>query len=201
MEKTTKELWEKVNKTEKIANLLIYSRERWQDEKEYEDIADYLVEIQKAIPEAYKIYKRPFGVDCMCSDGVLNISVVVEGKYLKLRGKHKQEGKKPGYRVNLVNIGEREIPKDVRTTELVGVLKAKEKEIYVVVQRMGVDDFSFWGTEDLTDKNNGVSARGTKKDILEGIKEMIGVGHITKEEAIKLFNGYATEKELKRIGM
>lgn len=42
--------------------LLINLRDRWQAEKEYEDINDYLVAIQKSIPSAFKIYKRPFAI-------------------------------------------------------------------------------------------------------------------------------------------
>ena len=56
------ELWNKIN--DKNADLLFYLRERWQDEKKYEDINDYLHRIQQDIPEAYKITKRPFGIVC-----------------------------------------------------------------------------------------------------------------------------------------
>ena len=76
------ELWSKIN--DKNADLLFYLRERWQDEKEYEDINDYLHRIQQDIPEAYKITKRPFGIVCRCSDVDLSVSVVSKGQYLQL---------------------------------------------------------------------------------------------------------------------
>lgn len=83
------ELWEKVNKENngEIADFIFYLRERWQDEKDYEDISDYLIAIQKYIPCAYKICKRPFGVICKCDDGNIQIYVKSTGKYLKICGR------------------------------------------------------------------------------------------------------------------
>ena len=46
-------------------DLLINLWSRWQDEKEYEDIADYGARIAKEFPEGWKLvksHKRPFGV-------------------------------------------------------------------------------------------------------------------------------------------
>ena len=57
------------------------------DEKDYEDINDYLKVIQKSIPEAYRMTKRPFGVVCRCDDCDLSIYIKKEGKYLKMFGK------------------------------------------------------------------------------------------------------------------
>lgn len=79
------EIWKKVN-TEKNADLLMGLRERWECEKEYEDIADYLEVIKKHIPEAYKIYKRPFGFLCKADDGEIKISLKVSGNYIKIYG-------------------------------------------------------------------------------------------------------------------
>ena len=78
----TQELWKKIN--DENADLLFYLRERWQDEREYEDINDYLHRIQQDIPEAYKITKRPFSIVCRCSDADLSVSVVSKGRYLQL---------------------------------------------------------------------------------------------------------------------
>lgn len=88
-----KELWEKVNfeNDGKIADFLFYLRNRWQDEKEYEDINEYLTAFQKHVPEAYKISKRPFGVTCKCEDGDLALKVVTSGNYLKLAGSIKRK--------------------------------------------------------------------------------------------------------------
>lgn len=81
---TRNELWEKVNKEN--STLLCNLWERWQDEKEYEDINDYLTVIQKHIPEAKIISKRPFGVNCICDDGNIKISVKLKGNYLTING-------------------------------------------------------------------------------------------------------------------
>jgi hypothetical protein len=81
---TRKQLWEKVNKEN--SKLLCNLWERWQDEKEYEDINDYLTAIQKHIPEAKTISKRPFGVMCLCDDGNIKISVKLKGNYLTING-------------------------------------------------------------------------------------------------------------------
>lgn len=86
---TRKELWEHFNKEEKIVNRFMYLYERWQDEREYEDINDYLENIKTLVPEAYKIHKRPFGITCRCSDGDIRIFCKVKGKYLTVNGEFK----------------------------------------------------------------------------------------------------------------
>lgn len=70
---TIKELCEKLNS--KTFNLLFSLYERWQEEKLYEDLSDYLVAIQKVIPEASKLTSTPFRVTCSCSDGQLLLTV------------------------------------------------------------------------------------------------------------------------------
>lgn len=86
---TKQELWAKINKENggQIADLIFYLYERWQDEKEYEDINDYLKTIQKKVPEAFKIHKRPFGITAKCDDGNIQITVKSECKYLRLQAK------------------------------------------------------------------------------------------------------------------
>ena len=81
---TAKELWEKINKED--AEMLCYLWERWQDEKEYEDINDYLAYAKKSIPEAFEIHKRPFSIVCNCEDGLLRVIVKRKGNYLALSG-------------------------------------------------------------------------------------------------------------------
>lgn len=83
--KTMMETWAEVN--EKHANMFFQLKERWAAESEYEDIKEYLKVIQKKIPTATNITKRPFGVTIPCSDGNLKVSVVVDGRYIKLSGK------------------------------------------------------------------------------------------------------------------
>ena len=70
---TVKELCEKLNS--KTFNLLFSLYERWQEEYLYEDLSDYLVAIQKVIPEASEIKSTPFQVTCSCSDGQLLLTV------------------------------------------------------------------------------------------------------------------------------
>ena len=86
---TKQELWAKINKENdgQIADLIFYLYERWQDEKEYEDIEDYLKAIQNKAPEAFKIHKRPFGFTAKCEDGNIQITVKNERSYLVLKAK------------------------------------------------------------------------------------------------------------------
>ena len=78
----TNELCKSINSTH--AELLCGLWERWQDEKDYEDINDYLAVIKNHLPSAYKMSKRPFGVLCKCDDGDLHIQVKRKGNYLNL---------------------------------------------------------------------------------------------------------------------
>ena len=80
------ELWEKFNNEREIVNRFMYLYERWQDEREYEDINDYLKHMKQLVPEAYKISKRPFGITCRCEDGDIRIFCKVKGKYLTVNG-------------------------------------------------------------------------------------------------------------------
>jgi len=78
------QMWEKVNNEN--AELLISLWERWQDEKEYEDIGDYLKHIQQSIDNVISITKRPFGIKIKCDDGLMKVDVMKKGNYLNLRG-------------------------------------------------------------------------------------------------------------------
>lgn len=79
------ELWTMTN--DKYTDFLCYLWERWQDEKEYEDINDYLKAIQIRIPGDFKMTKRPFGFVAKCDDGNIHVSVKSQGRYLKLCAK------------------------------------------------------------------------------------------------------------------
>lgn len=67
---------------EKHMDLISMLYSRWQDEKEYEDINDYVERFKKAIPGTISGTKRPFGFNIQCSDGVLKLAVKVKGGYL-----------------------------------------------------------------------------------------------------------------------
>ena len=80
---TRKEIWAAIN-NDKTSNFLFNLYGRWQDEKEYEDIADYLATIQKLIPQAYSITKRPFGIKCKGSDGNIHVFIKQKGNAIQL---------------------------------------------------------------------------------------------------------------------
>ena len=70
----------------KDAESLIYLRERWQDEREYEDWKDYSDLIATKVPAGFKFMKatkRPFGVEIL--DVETNTKLHV---FLKLSGKY-----------------------------------------------------------------------------------------------------------------
>lgn len=46
----------------------------------YCDPDKYLKAIQAIIPNAYRFKKKPFGVQCNCSDGCTEVSMVVNNK-------------------------------------------------------------------------------------------------------------------------
>lgn len=80
----TKEALKKVygNKIKPHLNYLIYLRERWEDEKDYEDFADY----EKAVREKVKlnitkITKRPFGFHFRLNNQTLKFKITIKGNY------------------------------------------------------------------------------------------------------------------------
>lgn len=75
--------WNIINSAEKCY-LFFNLYERWQDEKQYEDIKDYLKRVQQDYANAYKVTKRPFAFFFKCSDGNLKVSVKKQGGYIKL---------------------------------------------------------------------------------------------------------------------
>lgn len=87
---TMKEAWEKINE-EQVAHFICYLWSRWLDEREYEDIRDYLTAVQKFLPSAFKITKRPFGFSVKCSDGVLKLTVKGKGNQLVFNGEYFEE--------------------------------------------------------------------------------------------------------------
>ena len=69
---TKKQIWDKAN-DDQFFNLFFNLYCRWQDEKEYEDIRDYLAVIKKKIPEARAMRKSPFGFIAEATDGKIRI--------------------------------------------------------------------------------------------------------------------------------
>lgn len=77
-----KDLWVKL--CDKNISFLAMLYDRWQDEKEYEDISEYLEVIKKEIPEAYDITDDTFVITFECTDGFMEVSFVEEGTRLKV---------------------------------------------------------------------------------------------------------------------
>ena len=82
---TMNEVWAQTNE-HGAAKFIMYLWERWQDEREYEDINDYLAAVKKHVPSAYKMTKRPFGFAAKCDDGELKVAVKCRGKYIHFEG-------------------------------------------------------------------------------------------------------------------
>lgn len=73
---TRQDFWKVFN--EKYADLFGQLFDRWQDEKEYENINDYLICLQENIKEDVEIYaitKRPFAIKIKCEDGNMRIRI------------------------------------------------------------------------------------------------------------------------------
>lgn len=74
----------KINEDAGLVNSLFKLYERWLDERECEDINDYLEAVKKKIPEAIKATKKPFGFIIKCEDGNLHASIKQSRGYAKL---------------------------------------------------------------------------------------------------------------------
>jgi len=80
-------VWKLINQ-KKNADYLMYLYERWQDEKEYEDIKEYSAAVAKFTKlNVVGATKRPFGFKIKCDNGTLHAMVKVKGDYLQLHGK------------------------------------------------------------------------------------------------------------------
>jgi len=84
---TRQEIWAAIN-ADKTSEFLFSLYERWQNEKEYENIADYLTAFQKSMPQAYAMSKRPFGVKCKGFDGNIHIFIKRKGNEIQLCAKN-----------------------------------------------------------------------------------------------------------------
>lgn len=83
------------------SNLIFNLAERWRDEKDYEDINDYLKVLQGSINGIYSIQKRPFGFHIMVDEVAHEVSVVRKGnkmiiRYRELTVQPKKKPKKSG---------------------------------------------------------------------------------------------------------
>lgn len=86
---TGTELFEALMANDEHMDHFVYLYNRYQDEKEYEDINDYLASMKVILPTAFKMSKRPFGVTCRCDDGKIKIWLAKQGKNnLVFRGKY-----------------------------------------------------------------------------------------------------------------
>lgn len=83
----TDKVFKQVSNSQAMKNCLNLV-ERWNDEKEYEDIKEYLPAVRRIFeaefPEANitKIYKKPFGFDMHINGGIFRISIkLLKTKY------------------------------------------------------------------------------------------------------------------------
>ena len=89
---SVKQAFDICNKEETLVSL-INLRERWEEEKDYEDFREYenvmrnLRYIQMTCCPVVGFSKRPFGVKLQCGDGVLHLFVKIEGNTYKFAGK------------------------------------------------------------------------------------------------------------------
>ena len=79
---TKREFVKQVYDNRKFMDFFGYLYGRWQDEKEYEDINEYVIPVQKSYPNAFKAFKRPFGFAFHCDDGDVKIVAKRKGRYL-----------------------------------------------------------------------------------------------------------------------
>lgn len=84
----TKEQWKAI--TQEL-ELLVYLYDRWQDEKEYEDINDYLQVIKRTVPNAYEITAEPFGFKVKCDDGILKVWLSEDGDHIEFHAEFIKE--------------------------------------------------------------------------------------------------------------
>lgn len=84
LDKCTKQnVWNAIN-TDQLVEQLVMLRERYQDEKGYENENEYVQYAVKNIHErAIKMTKRPFGFIIKCLDGYLQIGVKSYGNCYK----------------------------------------------------------------------------------------------------------------------
>lgn len=83
----TDKVFKKVSNSQAMKNCLNLA-ERWNDEKEYEDIEEYLPAVRRIFetdfPEANitKIYKKPFGFNMHINGGIFHIKIkLLKTKY------------------------------------------------------------------------------------------------------------------------
>lgn len=74
----------KLMNDDKAVDLMAYLYSRWQDEKEYEDIAGYTIPLSKTYPNISKAHKRPFGFSFDCDDGTLRVEIRSKGRKLAI---------------------------------------------------------------------------------------------------------------------
>lgn len=88
MKSTKKLTWESFCKfLDKNGRMLCNLWERWQDEKEYEDIADYGKVISKELGVDVSMDNRPFGFHVICSKGLAKATVTCRGNKLAVNAR------------------------------------------------------------------------------------------------------------------
>lgn len=70
---------EATKKTKEFLDMIAYLFGRWMDERDYEDINDYLQVIQKVEPRAYEMTDDPFGVKINVDGTPIHFFVEIKG--------------------------------------------------------------------------------------------------------------------------
>lgn len=66
----------------KAVDLMAQLWSRWQDEKGFEDIAEYTIPLAKSYPNVTQAHRKPFGFSFRCDDGTLRIEIRRKGNSL-----------------------------------------------------------------------------------------------------------------------
>lgn len=89
--RTKKCFWTSFN--EQLADLFFALKERWECEKEFEDINEYgkALENNGLLPKCggkiIAMTKRPFGFKAQCLDGIIHVFIKTEGNTWKICAK------------------------------------------------------------------------------------------------------------------
>lgn len=90
MTTTQKQIISDMLNNRNILRSFMYLRDRWEDEKAYEDFNDYVSAMAKHLPESLmatdiKGTKRPFGLKFKCGDTYVHFFLNIKNGYCNLK--------------------------------------------------------------------------------------------------------------------